>query len=260
MRVLAIALLAALRRQAGYQPRYAAFAFSSLSRHPQSAAARWYHGSSCPSLLSSTAADIEQGADETTADKSSLPSSNNPHDVVLVRRNKQSMAFRNGSPLVFSGAIESTFSLGGGPSSTSTLQMGSLVMVSVSPKKDAGDSKKRSSGKDRRRGGRGGRGGGGGRGDDAARAEIPHQIIDDKSDEAQMIKQAQDIGVGVYNPSSMYRVRILCHGSSHGALLKRQHRLQLRRVYCRHRFANHDRARVINCFALADIEGYVVDS
>lgn len=131
------------------------------------------------------------------------------------------MAFRNGSPLVFSGAIESTFSLGGGPSSTSTLQMGSLVMVSVSPKKDAGDSKKRSSGKDRRRGGRGGRGGGGGRGDDAARAEIPHQIIDDKSDEAQMIKQAQDIGVGVYNPSSMYRVRILCHGSSHGALLKR---------------------------------------
>ena len=101
--------------------------------------------------------------------------------------------------------------------------MGSLVMVSVSPKKDAGDSKKKSSGKDRRRGGRGGRGtGGGSRGGDVERAEIPHQIIsDDKSDEAQMIKQAQDIGVGVYNPSSMYRVRILCHGSSHGALLKK---------------------------------------
>ena len=223
MRVLAIALLAALRHQVGHQPRYAAHAFLSpaLSRHPQSAPARWYQNSH-PSLLSSTAADIEQGADETTANESSLPSSNNSHDVVLVRRNKQSMAFRNGSPLVFSGAIESTFSLGGGSSSTSTLQMGSLVMVSVSPKKDGGDNKNKS-GKDRRRGGRGGRGGGGGgRGGDAARAEIPHQIInDDKSDEAQMIKQAQDIGVGVYNPSSMYRVRILCHGSSHGALLKK---------------------------------------
>ena len=125
---------------------------------------------------------------------------------------------------MFSGAIESTFSLGSTAASSGP-EMGSLVLVSVSPKKDSGGDNKKSSGKDRRRGGRGGHGGGrggGGRGGDSARAVIPHQIItDDKSDDAQMIKQAQDIGVGVYNPTSMYRVRILCHASSHGALFKK---------------------------------------
>ena len=47
-------------------------------------------------LSSTSAADIEQGADETTADnESSLPSTCS-QDVVLVRRNRQSMASRNG--------------------------------------------------------------------------------------------------------------------------------------------------------------------
>ena len=215
MRVHAIALLAALRHQPGPSRRYVALAFSSPALGGQHSSRRFHR--SCPSLLSSATAGVDEAVDKGSAAEESSPS----QDVVLVRRNRQSMAFRSGSPLVFSGAIESTFSLGSTAASSGP-DMGSLVLVSVSPKKDSGGDNKKSFGKDRRRGGRGGRGGGGGRGGDSSRADIPHKIIsDDKSDDAQMIKQAQDIGVGVYNPSSMYRVRILCHTTSHGALFKK---------------------------------------
>ena len=73
---------------------------------------------------------------------------------VILKRNRQSKAFRDGSQLVFSGSMGKTV---GSPG------MGSLVQVEVPVSADA------------------------------------------KND------QTQVIGWGVYNPSSMYRVRILCH-------------------------------------------------
>jgi 23S rRNA (cytosine1962-C5)-methyltransferase len=73
---------------------------------------------------------------------------------VVLKRNRQSKAFRDGSQLVFSGSLGKTL---GSPA------MGSLVQV-----------------------------------------EVPVSA-DEKND------QTQVIGWGVYNPTSMYRVRILCH-------------------------------------------------
>mmetsp|Transcript_37025 Transcript_37025/g.75468 ORF Transcript_37025/g.75468 Transcript_37025/m.75468 type:complete len:599 (+) Transcript_37025:230-2026(+) len=162
---------------------------------------------------------VPAAASATASESSSSKIRSAPQqEVVLVRRNRQSMAFRNGSPLVFSGAIESTYTVG---SSDEALppQMGSLVLVSVSPKNNGGGNDRN----DRKRGG--GRGSkrkvneGG-----SNKKSIPHQAInvnnDDKVHEAQVVKNSQDIGYGVYNPESMYRVRILCHSSSHNAVFR----------------------------------------
>ena len=99
--------------------------------------------------------------------------------VVVVKRNRQSMEFRNGSPLVFEGAIAYTLS------SSSAIRMGEWVRVEVEMSKSSGKNK----------------------------AKPPHHLFSD--DFARQTQDRQVLGWGVFNPHSLYRVRILCHASLH---------------------------------------------
>lgn len=98
---------------------------------------------------------------------------------VVCKRTRQSRAFREGSPLVFTGAIAYTQSTG------KDLSPGCLVSVHVKTDKEK---------KKEERG-------------------YTHKsaAVDDNT---------QLIGWGVYNPHSMYRVRILCHVTTHPTLMK----------------------------------------
>ena len=56
---------------------------------------------------------------------------------VQIRKNRQSMAFPNGSPIVFSGAIERTYHIAAAASEEEgVIPIGSLVGVPVSETKD----------------------------------------------------------------------------------------------------------------------------
>lgn len=102
------------------------------------------------------------------------------HQVVL-KRNRQSRAFREGNPLVFSGAIAYT-------TSETPIQMADFVQVSVENEKFQGNQK----------------------------AKEYKNLSAPKTDSL-----LQLIGWGVYNPESMYRVRILCHATTHLELAKK---------------------------------------
>lgn len=105
---------------------------------------------------------------------------------VVLRRNKQSRSFREGSPLVFSGSIAYTQSKDVG-----ILPLGCLVAVHVEQTKAvSSQNNKKSSSRD-----------------------YPH--LTSTADDA-----TQLIGYGVYNPYSMYRIRILCHATTHGMLME----------------------------------------
>jgi len=136
--------------------------------------------------------------------------------TVMVTRNRNSMSFREGNPLIFSGAI--SYTIQNGSKNLSSIQMGSLVKVVVagpssgelmtsflpqSTKPKGGNSQKK-----------------GGNLEDAKLKTAPHfNLVDDNvSTNASLLdalrqdlSQSQTIGFGVYNPHSMYRVRMLCN-------------------------------------------------
>lgn len=94
---------------------------------------------------------------------------------VIVKRNRQSMSFREGNPLIFTRAIAYTES----QTHESSLPLASLVQVDVLLDKTKHNKKQQ-------------------------QKDYPHY---QQSQNA----QTQSIGWGVFNPSSMYRVRMLCH-------------------------------------------------
>lgn len=95
------------------------------------------------------------------------------NSIVVVKRNRQSMEFRKGSPLVFEGAISYTTGREDDPP-----QLAELVQVVVEQEKNSKGGKNKQ-----------------------------YKHVDTKP------QNTQPIGWGVYNPHSLYRVRILCHAN-----------------------------------------------
>ena len=139
---------------------------------------------------------------------------------VIVRRNRQSMAFRNGSQLIFSRAIESTFEKviltddSTANNEINKLYTGSFVGVIINGKSGKNNTKRKSSY---------------GKGSkkklqekNEVESECKHHVIGNESegDVIGLSNDAKLIGFGVYNPNSMYRVRILCHQLSHPYLFQ----------------------------------------
>ena len=149
---------------------------------------------------------------------SKLTSANFLHTVV-VHRNRQSAAFREGTPLVFGGSVSSTFTEyfqqnTNNVNNDHQIPTGSLVAVVVGrepssnakPKKDSRGKKKSVDSSDRR--------------EDNVVQHHSFSVLEESSAYREMINQAQLIGYGVFNPESMYRVRILCHDTMHPGLSK----------------------------------------
>jgi 23S rRNA G2069 N7-methylase RlmK/C1962 C5-methylase RlmI len=147
---------------------------------------------------------------------------------VIIRKNRQSMAFRNGSPLVFSGAIENTYHIAADASEEDgIIPIGSLVGVLVSGNKDIKSGRRPPKRRGRQQ-------------KPVEEISYDHFLIDIESDSAQKfssagnltgtlddteqideaLSDAKIIGFGIYNPESMYRVRLLCHQTSHPELFK----------------------------------------
>jgi len=99
--------------------------------------------------------------------------------TVVVKRSRQSMEFRKGSQLIFEGAI--SYTAGG----NEPPQMADLVQVLVEQEKTKSSKKKKSY-----------------KHVNSPSTAIPTQLL----------------GWGVYNPKSLYRVRILCHANLQSAL------------------------------------------
>lgn len=177
------------------------------------------------SLLRSLASE-----EEVLSNVGSAGDDSHSEKYVMIRKNKQSMAFRNGSPLVFSGSVQNTFQRGNDMDSDSnTLQMGSLVAVVVNGEPDKNSSKKSNSRNSRGR-----------RGKQPTKIDYTHHLVDrsegttttysidgdlisSKDDTAEVdtaISQGKLIGYGWFNPVSMYRVSIFCHQTSHPELFK----------------------------------------
>jgi 23S rRNA G2069 N7-methylase RlmK/C1962 C5-methylase RlmI len=151
-------------------------------------------------------------------DASSIhPKSSSTLHTVMVKRNRQSANFREGAPLIFGNSIAATFSENGNDSS---IPLGSLVAVYVSrdAQKDKGKKFKKP------------------KSENAEAAPYSHTNFDssDAKEHHSTINNSQLIGYGVYNPHSMYRVRILCHATQNPHLTKESKRKQKQRV------ENHD--------------------
>jgi len=195
--------------------------------------------------LSTSTEDNTQPQDNSNDDNDDDDNDVRIERYAIVSRNRQSMAFRNGSPLVFSGAIDSTVHRQFGLTNDedhNSIPLGALVGVMVMGKGGDGTSENRAKG--------GGRGGkqrrsrnkrGGKPKPDEMESISKHFYInsstspgelyesEDGDDEGtgdttavveKMLSQSMLIGYGVYNPSSLYRVRILCHQSSHPDMFK----------------------------------------
>mmetsp|Transcript_6655 Transcript_6655/g.10160 ORF Transcript_6655/g.10160 Transcript_6655/m.10160 type:complete len:565 (+) Transcript_6655:82-1776(+) len=142
---------------------------------------------------------------------SSSPRSSSLH-TVMVKRNRQSQNFREGAPLIFGNSIAATFSENGDDDS---IPLGSLVAVYVSR-----DDAQKHKGKKYKKG-------------KPSNEPVYAHTNYDSSEAAQhhaTINNSQLIGYGVYNPHSMYRVRILCHATQHPVLAKDSKRKQKTRV------------------------------
>lgn len=135
--------------------------------------------------------------------------------TVVVKRGRQSMAFRNGSPLVFSGAVAYTSKVVMASDDVQDgdcepLLPGSIVAVAVESKADSGSAAKKKSRRKKNHENMNKEG-------KKAQSVYPHytRVIDERGGSSfSSIENPQVIGFGVYNPSSMYRVRILCHAAS----------------------------------------------
>ncbi|KAL7536050.1 hypothetical protein ACHAWF_005348 [Thalassiosira exigua] len=158
--------------------------------------------------MSSLSADVEHSAVSKTSEEriSSL-------HTVMVHRNRQSAAFREGTQLVFGGSIAATYTEHSHLSTAKAIPMGSVVAVVVS--------RNPSSNREGKKGPRNGRRSSGSTG--KKQNAVPHHTFtaDEKeSEHRDIINQSQLIGYGVFNPESMYRVRILCHLSMYPGLAK----------------------------------------
>lgn len=117
---------------------------------------------------------------------------------VVVGRDRQSRSFRDGSPLVFSGAVAYTV---GSMKYDSGIPQGALVAVAVAPK---GSSKtKAPKGKRSNKG-----------------FAVEHVSTSALDLDKRNVIGSQMIGFGTYNPESMYRVRILLHETSDPTMFK----------------------------------------
>jgi len=142
---------------------------------------------------------------------SSSPRTSSLH-TVMVKRNRQSQNFREGAPLIFGNSIAATYSENGDDDS---IPLGSLVAVYVSR-----DDAQKHKGKKYKKG-------------KPSNEPVYAHTNYDSSEAAQhhaTINNSQLIGYGVYNPHSMYRVRILCHATQHPVLAKDSKRKQKTRV------------------------------
>jgi 23S rRNA G2069 N7-methylase RlmK/C1962 C5-methylase RlmI len=165
----------------------------------------------------SASVDVGPSPSASTPMGPSFTSANLLHTVV-VHRNRQSAAFREGTQLVFGGSVASTFTEYFHENTTvkddHNIPTGSLVAVVVGresstsskPKKDSRSKRKKIDSSDKR--------------DDNSVEHYTFSALDESSAYRDMINQAQLIGYGVFNPESMYRVRILCHDSMHPGLTK----------------------------------------
>ena len=156
-------------------------------------------------VATSTADIISEG------NTSSSPRGSALH-TVMVKRNRQSQNFREGAPLIFGNSIAATYSENGDDDS---IPLGSLVAVYVS-RDDAQKQKGKKYKKTKQS-------------NEPAYAHTNY----DSSEAAQYhstINNSQLIGYGVYNPHSMYRVRILCHATQHPVLAKDSKRKQKQRA------------------------------
>jgi len=143
--------------------------------------------------------------------------------TVEVLRNKQSLAFREGSPLIFSGSVAATYSESLEESEKEDIPMGALVAVVVgrkSPTLDSGREKTKNNPGNKRKSYSAAKAS-----ENNKSAYLHHNIFDgsDENNAQQMrdeINKSQLIGYGVYNPHSMYRVRMLCHETIHPKLTK----------------------------------------
>lgn len=166
----------------------------------------------------------------------STSSSDNDDSVrryVVIQKNKQSVNFRNGSPLVFSGSVERTIQIGTNEDmDDNKIPIGSLVGIIVSNENSARPTK--------RGGGGNRRGGGKGRGQQKQKIEVDYNhyvvdtddgvaeaynlngdyvsTIDDVSKIEQGIADGKLIGYGFFNPISMYRAFIFCHEANYREL------------------------------------------
>lgn len=143
---------------------------------------------------------------------------------VVIQKSKQSMNFRNGSPLVFSGSVEKTIQVHQTAlkSSEGQIPMGSLVGILVQEENSKGTQSKRNSNRNsdgRKK-----------RSQEKASTEIryKHYVVDENFDIAReynadgeflsdsgdvleikrSLQQGKLIGYGFFNPSSMYRTFI----------------------------------------------------
>lgn len=168
-------------------------------------------------------------------------SSNDDYPVkryVIIQKNKQSMNFRNGSPLIFSGSVEKTVQIGktGPKTSEGCIPMGSLVGIIVNDD----DSSDKPSKKVFNRNSAGKRKGGQ---DKTTEIQYKHYVLDDNLENAQeynangeflsnkadtsivkkSLQQGKLIGFGFFNPVSMYRTFIFCHESNFKDLFRDVH-------------------------------------
>ena len=155
---------------------------------------------------------------------------------VVIHKNNQSMNFRNGSPLIFSGSVEKTIQIGiddDADADESKIPMGSLVGIVVSSKNSERPPAKR---------GGGGRGGGRGKGKAQKETKVDYKhyavdkedgiteeydingeylsTIEDASQLQQALEEGKLIGFGFFNPVSMYRAFIFCHEANYKDLFK----------------------------------------
>lgn len=156
-------------------------------------------------VTASTAEIFSEGNTSSSPGRSSL-------HTVMVKRNRQSQNFREGAPLIFGNSIAATFSENGDDDS---IPLGSLVAVYVSRDHDQNQKGKKYK-----------------KTKPSNEPAYTHTNYD-SSEAAQFhstINNSQLIGYGVYNPHSMYRVRILCHATQHPVLAKESKRKQKQRV------------------------------
>ena len=193
-----------------FDPKSATLAFTIL-RPSRSITAR----SSIPRtrMASSTDVDLSLGRQNSPTEKK-----NSLHTVV-VHRNRQSIAFREGTPLVFGGSVASTFTEDCHDEIhayiTDNIPIGSLVAIVVSRDSSSAKGKRNKDSRGKKRNVNSSE-----RGDDETVVHHSFRAIEKESTFRDIINQSQLIGYGVYNENSMYRVRILCHDTMHPGLTK----------------------------------------
>jgi 23S rRNA (cytosine1962-C5)-methyltransferase len=204
------------RRNLGINLRICSLSTTSISQHQRAwstvkndaGRSRFHlqHGSRSARFATSSFTQQQQQQEEeeekSTADPYSKDSANTCSSssipCVILRRSQQSKAFRNGNQLVFTRAIRNII-----PSSTTSikhknkkktreLSMGDLVQVKVEP--DAQPKKKQS-----------------GSSNSTIAVDRDSYAYRQQQQALEQQQKPLTIGWGVYNPNSLYRIRILCH-------------------------------------------------